>query len=933
MARDSLLGQDFLGAFGQSVGQDLTREREERERRYERPSFADTLKAQAMSSVATAITAPIGQAIGGFVTEPFKRLEDNFMNKVEQRTYLKDMKEFTRLGGEELEKDKKFENERAVLGQTRDEYALHNFKNQLYANAEQDYGADWRTSKYAEKIEAAIQHTYDTGSQSVINDAKERKDFLDYYQKVTAGTRSMEEVKQRLRRYNPYPSNIGAAAFRSVLNFFGVGGNLTDDERERKAFKKAAPGWHDILFDEEGRKTLENKVAASRELYRSTMSTDQARAEMFEEVINLQKDEAFKNIVKEEFLQGEITETPNGARYVIENFEDIAQRIGLVVNDKGKVTVANPEVYAYLLNTMQNKSLAHINNETSEGDFSRNYKIYQNKKQFEELENELTSDDLEYLVYENPTYANLATSQKIKLIQDHLRTEETRNQNLVKLRIFKNKNFTSDDRKAAVSLKDNDILENTPDLTQAATDTVAISLGLNTGLTSPELLGEVDPSQQARTRDSIVTARNNILDTARTNLKAQADNLIYVMRTSENKDVQEYVDGDGEDMRKFYNHALNFLVQEKGLDLNSNKFVDDIFAEEGIDQEFLTFILGEGENLNTDLDTVSDTNNDPTVTAKELSPDVLSSNQARRQVQVRNSARDTVNSLSEDATTEEIKRIVTETFSSVNYHDNVPSNLLSPYIPYKTKEISGDVLTVEVTPTSIEIGRPHALYGGRNMATRGSTPEQVLEDISEDTLDGKLIKLHIEHAAGNYNRIYSELKNQGLSDGAILSSGYDSFKYSVSKENLALKNQLQAIRNSVDLNRIDITSHEFLLAVAPKEAEVSSEPTTNSMLAQTSAKRPVTTSSILAPQSTITDEEMDEIDAAIASQSSPNKLANFFISRSRNLPKPSKAELFVRFVNTDELSSEEYLRIAEEVGLDNRDVGGLLTILANNASV
>ena len=136
MARDSLLGQDFLGAFGQSVGQDLTREREERESRYERPSFADTLKAQAMSSVATAITAPIGQAIGGFVTEPFKRLEDNFMNKVEQRTYLKDMKEFTRLGGEELEKDKTFENERAVLGQTRDEYALHNFKNQLYANAE-----------------------------------------------------------------------------------------------------------------------------------------------------------------------------------------------------------------------------------------------------------------------------------------------------------------------------------------------------------------------------------------------------------------------------------------------------------------------------------------------------------------------------------------------------------------------------------------------------------------------------------------------------------------------------------------------------------------------------------------------------------------------------------------------------------------------------
>ena len=41
-----------------------------------------------------------------------------------------------------------------------------------------------------------------------------------------------------------------------------------------------------------------------------------------------------------------------------------------------------------------------------------------------------------------------------------MRTEETRNQNLVKLRIFQNKDFTSNDRKAAASLKDNDILEN-----------------------------------------------------------------------------------------------------------------------------------------------------------------------------------------------------------------------------------------------------------------------------------------------------------------------------------------------------------------------------------------------------------------------------------------------------------------------------------------
>ena len=338
------------------------------------------------------------------------------------------------------------------------------------------------------------------------------------------------------------------------------------------------------------------------------------------------------------------------------------------------------------------------------------------------------------------------------------------------------------------------------------------------------------------------------------------------------------------------------------------------------------------------------TTDDPKDIATQIDADTgtrynLSSDPVTRENQTISVVRMFVNELPSDVSKEEIRNKVMRVADSVGFNDNV-STTLSPFIVSGVREVSGESITVEATPNSVDIGRPHALYGGRRMATRGSTPEQVLEDISEDTLNGRLVRLHIEHAAGNYSRIYSELKNQGLSDAAILSSGYGSFKYSVSKENVALKKQLQAIRNSVDLNRIDITSHEFLLAVAPKEAEVNSEPTTNSMLAQTSEAnikrmRSSTSDDNSAPIRSllgITDEEMDEIDAAAVTQSSQD-LVEFFIDKTKNVLRPKKAELFTRFVNTDELSPEEYLRIAEEIGLDNRDVGGLLTILANNESV
>ncbi len=101
MARDSLLGGNIFKGLSEARGQDMRREREERERYRSRrsPSFGDMLKQNLMASAASSITAPIGQAIGGAITNviktPFQRNAKEFESRediIKQRRMIKDNK-------------------------------------------------------------------------------------------------------------------------------------------------------------------------------------------------------------------------------------------------------------------------------------------------------------------------------------------------------------------------------------------------------------------------------------------------------------------------------------------------------------------------------------------------------------------------------------------------------------------------------------------------------------------------------------------------------------------------------------------------------------------------------------------------------------------------------------------------------------------------
>tara|TARA_R110002012_G_scaffold12284_1_gene54901 strand:- start:652 stop:3486 length:2835 start_codon:yes stop_codon:yes gene_type:complete len=943
MARDSLLGQDFFGALGQSVGQDLTREREERERRYERPSFADTLKAQAMSSVATAITAPIGQAIGGFVTEPFKRLEDNFVQQQEKRKSLKTVTEFSRKGNELIEQERSIINEAEKVNMSPVDYLYSQDNAGMLQAVIQKYGQNWRTQQEPEivnKIEVALIHAGEESKSFIAKDWEEIQAASKYFQDITAGNRSIEEIKTGLRRYNPYPRNLGAAALRSTLNFLGIDRDVTDAERERRAFKKAAPGWHDILFNEEGKEKLNKLLTDGRGRFKRSASDIEA---IFTDATDYQTQNNRKNLSLKAFHEDDL-ENASAARseYIIDNFPEITKAIGLSVNEEDVVTVENPDVYRFITSKYDSKSFSFIESkmktkkEDGVTEFDTEYANMENDKNFKEAFKDLSDADVGFLTYKYENFKDLPSKEKYNLIQEHLGNKEN---NLLEYSAFKDfKNLNMTEQQDIVNLIGSPLITNDDTVLQASVNAIASLYGIQDTISFNEL--RVQLNEQNLTNDAITrmvqTQQAAILNATQGNLRTEAAALVSMMRRSDDEQIEQYYTQTGQrNARELFTSAVEFLAGTKQLDVDTQRYSDNIFEDETILTEFYNFLTKKPVPVTTD---------DPKDIATQIDADTgtrynLSSDPVTRENQTISVVRMFVNELPSDVSKEEIRNKVMRVADSVGFNDNV-STTLSPFIVSGVREVSGESITVEATPNSVDIGRPHALYGGRRMATRGSTPEQVLEDISEDTLNGRLVRLHIEHAAGNYSRIYSELKNQGLSDAAILSSGYGSFKYSVSKENVALKKQLQAIRNSVDLNRIDITSHEFLLAVAPKEAEVNSEPTTNSMLAQTSEAnikrmRSSTSDDNSAPIRSllgITDEEMDEIDAAAAAQSSQD-LVEFFIDKTKNVLRPKKAELFTRFVNTDELSPEEYLRIAEEIGLDNRDVGGLLTILANNESV
>jgi len=141
MARDSLLGGNFFQGLAEARGQDMRREREERERLYRRrnPSFGDMLKQNLKAQAASAVMTPVGEALGGAITSiiqtPFQRNVEEFEeleNVVRMRNEIKRSQKSRGVF-------QKIEDAITSSGQTEDEYFKNNTAEQIAQDMNKNY--------------------------------------------------------------------------------------------------------------------------------------------------------------------------------------------------------------------------------------------------------------------------------------------------------------------------------------------------------------------------------------------------------------------------------------------------------------------------------------------------------------------------------------------------------------------------------------------------------------------------------------------------------------------------------------------------------------------------------------------------------------------------------------------------------------------------
>ena len=231
MARDSLLGGNFFQGLAEARGQDMRREREERERLYRRrnPSFGDMLKQNLKVQAASAVMTPVGEALGGAITSiiqtPFQRNVEEFEeleNVVRMRNEIKRSQKSRGVF-------QKIEDAITSSGQTEDEYFKNNTAEQIAQDMNKNY-AEFKSVPLAQAVNErsrelaneVVEYT-DPKTQEKIslprwqlrqrlyNNA--RKEFME----VPGGT---AEFDASISRANKRASNAAEAALKGFGRLF-----------------------------------------------------------------------------------------------------------------------------------------------------------------------------------------------------------------------------------------------------------------------------------------------------------------------------------------------------------------------------------------------------------------------------------------------------------------------------------------------------------------------------------------------------------------------------------------------------------------------------------------------------------------------------------------------------------------------------------------
>lgn len=774
MARDSLLGGNFFQGLAEARGQDMRREREERERLYRRrnPSFGDMLKDTLKVQAASAIAQPIGTAIQDFVSSPFTEIRDNLIERESSRKGLIGQSRQINKTISTVQNDiNTTKNSATKQGLDPITYKINEAKQELDSRFEKHFGPEWRANPEDLEERVALYNTLSGNiTDMVTKDWNEKTQFIQSY--GDRRFKSSEDVKSDLIKYNPNPKSIGTFLFRKGLSLFGMG--KSSDEREVEAFQKAAPELYALINDDELLKQYE--LERDSAILTSNILSGTADKEELTRLINSKNKKAVENKTKQNmnsnFVNGEIN--ANNAAYYQQNFPSLSNFIGLT--EEGAY---NPNKHNFVIEEIMKKgettSLRRVDNYFS-SDSTKGVELWNSAQDEKRMQQIVGNFDRETLSAWNAFKKETPEEDRYASLEKFLEQEEDRvfmnrmenmegilvginNVDYTKSKIadIMNTHFTDEVEADVVASFNNSF--NTEFKTYKDVQEYVrqrLSIGRADGTTKSDYIERVEKTfnatqEEAENRATIKIkglAAEMALERAKTSLGTDSPNQIYW-------NALDYIKDNGPD-----------ATVEGFLGKPLEKETPNDFDNNGN-------LVGAGPTLLINTDSNRNTPEENVKTVAE---------------QIRNASSPKV--------LESIVYKVSNTYPQqltnvMNEAGNPEVNAFSPFVTLDEVSVN---LDDEVNATA----NRHSIIieFGRNNSRNIKNYQDIIDAIPTDSKDGFRVKSHLEGAADKYAGYYNELADAGYTHEEITGMSVSMF---VMTPHQTAKLKLDQIANGVEV--------------------------------------------------------------------------------------------------------------------------------------
>ena len=360
MARDSLLGGNFFQGLAEARGQDMRREREERERLYRRrnPSFGDMLKQNLKVQAASAVMTPVGEALGGAITSiiqtPFQRNVEEF----EELENVVRMKNEIKRSQKSRGVFQKIEDAITSSGQTEDEY----FKNNTAEQIAQDMNKN-----YAKFNSVPLAQAVNKRSRELANEV------VEYTDPKTQEKISLPRWQLRQRLYNNAREELmevpgGTAEFDASISRVNKRASNAA-EAALKGFGRLFTGKSKEDLDIEAIKSLKNsKLYRENEEFQSAyqLYLGSGNVENLQEIAsNILESDKVKTTRRSSSFNVRTDSETGGAELIKQTIIEVTDVFGNVsTNSEGKpevITIPDTGYWGKNLDTLQKVSQASLN--------------------------------------------------------------------------------------------------------------------------------------------------------------------------------------------------------------------------------------------------------------------------------------------------------------------------------------------------------------------------------------------------------------------------------------------------------------------------------------------------------------------------------------------------------------------------------------------